>query len=74
MILIIITYIDKIDLIFNTFGRQNKKGNLTTRGFEPLPFQNSALNYRLRPLGHIVSDALLHQLFELIIQRYINFY
>jgi hypothetical protein len=27
---------------------------LTTEGFEPSPFQNSALNYRLRPLGHIV--------------------
>ena len=27
---------------------------MTTEGFEPSPFQNSALNYRLRPLGQIV--------------------
>ena len=25
-------------------------------GFEPTPFRNSALSYRLRPLGHIVID------------------
>lgn len=27
---------------------------LTTVGFEPTPFRNSALSCRLRPLGHIV--------------------
>ena len=32
------------------------KSRLTTVGFEPTPFRNSALSYRLRPLGHIVID------------------
>ena len=32
---------------------------MTTEGFEPSPFQNSALNYRLRPLGQIVIVAYL---------------
>ena len=31
-----------------------EKKYMTTEGFEPSPFRNSALNYRLRPLGQIV--------------------
>ena len=31
-----------------------QKSIVTTEGFEPSPFRNSALNYRLRPLGQIV--------------------
>ena len=31
-----------------------QKKIVTTEGFEPSPFRNSALNYRLRPLGQIV--------------------
>ena len=28
---------------------------LTTVGFEPTPVKTSALNWRLRPLGHVVG-------------------
>ena len=36
-----------------------EKKILTTEGFEPSPFRNSALNYRLRPLGQIVIAKYL---------------
>ena len=29
-------------------------------GFEPTPFQTSALNWRLRPLGQLTTDNNLH--------------
>ena len=32
-----------------------QKSIVTTEGFEPSPFRNSALNYRLGPLGQIVN-------------------
>ena len=28
---------------------------MTTVGFEPTPFQTSALNWRLRPLGQVIT-------------------
>ena len=50
--------------------KYNKKVDLTTRGFEPLPFQNSALNYRLRPLGHIVRVIILPKYWLLILTTF----
>ena len=40
-------------------------------GFEPTPFRNSALSYRLRPLGHIVIDCtnVAKMLFFAVINR-----
>ena len=37
---------------------------MTTEGFEPSPLRNSALNYRLRPLGQIVIANFIPILFE----------
>ena len=41
-----------------------KKSFVTTEGFEPSPLRNSALNYRLRPLGQIVIANFIPILFE----------
>ena len=40
--------------IYYIFLNKIKKSFVTTEGFEPSPLRNSALNYRLRPLGQIV--------------------
>ena len=40
--------------IYYIYNNLKKKRILTTEGFEPSPLRNSALNYRLRPLGQIV--------------------
>ena len=49
-----------MDIYINIYISNNlKKRILTTEGFEPSPLRNSALNYRLRPLGQIVIVILL---------------
>ena len=40
--------------IISPIESATQKKIVTTEGFEPSPFRNSALNYRLRPLGQIV--------------------
>ena len=32
---------------------------MTAEGFEPSPVKNSALNYRLRPLGHAILNTII---------------
>ena len=44
---------------------------MTTEGFEPSPFQNSALNYRLRPLGQIVIVIFFIKIFTFIYKKII---
>ena len=48
-----------------------EKKYMTTEGFEPSPFRNSALNYRLRPLGQIVIAVFISILLEFISQNLI---
>ena len=39
---------------------------MITEGFEPSPFRNSALNYRLRPLGQIIIVNIFNEILEFI--------
>ena len=48
-----------LNIIIKKLYRIYCKKILTTEGFEPSPFRNSALNYRLRPLGQIVIAKYL---------------